>query len=359
MKVYYVNSGLQGCYMVRCLLPLMANGYDGDQTSIRIGVNTPENKAQAAQDADVVVFHRPEDPKRLEMARHLKQTYGKKIVFDNDDTYKDDGGFKYNDLMNKERVQKGLGTLNQTIDSFIKEADLVTCSTEYLKKEYEKINPNVVVLPNCVDPFYFDAPLRNEGDEVRIGIVGSIAVTADMEICEPIVKHFHDKPGVKIVLFSMPPQNHDKVTRELYQHEYAFWESVNVEWQPFVDMENYYDTLNNLKLDMMIIPRSDTYYTRCKSNIKFLEASMFEIPVIAQGLPDGMSPYEVNPEDAKHMIIVKDNTQWIPEIQKLIDDKPRRLEMGKKAHEYVLENYDIETKGHLWEEAYKTLFDAE
>ena len=62
--------------------------------------------------------------------------------------------------MDEERLKNGLKTINETIDLFIKEADLVTCSTEFLANEYRKLNPNVVVLPNCVDPFMFDEPLK-------------------------------------------------------------------------------------------------------------------------------------------------------------------------------------------------------
>lgn len=355
MKVYYISSELQGCYLVRCLLPLQANGWNGDQTSIRLDHKESIDKARAAQDADVVVFHRPADPKRLQVARLLKKA-GKKIVFDNDDTYKDDGGFKFNQFMDKQRLEKGLEKVNDSIDTFIKEADLVTCSTDFLNKEYSKLNPNVVTLPNCIDPFYFDEPLRNETDVVRIGITGSVAITSDMDGLMPIVQKYHKDKRVKIVLFSMPPRFDNKIARELYFDEYKFWESVDVEWTPFVMMENYYETLNELRLDMMIIPRADNYFNRCKSNLKFLEASMFEIPVIAQSFKTGDSPYQQNPEDPKHMLLADTHEQWIEQIEKLINDKELRLKMGKEAKEYVLKNYNIKDNAYKWKEAYQKMY---
>lgn len=355
MKAYFVSSYLDGCYFVRCLLPLMANGWDGDQTSIEKGQMTPENKARASQAADVVVFHRPQDIHKVELARILKRA-GKKIVFDNDDTFKDDGGFKWNEFMNKERLERGLARINDAVDTFITEADLITCSTEFLKKEYESLNKNVVVLPNCIDPFYFDEPKRNETDVVRIGITGSVAVTTDLDICMPIIKHFENRKDVQMVMFSMPPKDGDLRMRQLYAEEYKFLDScTNLEWQPFVPMSRYFDTLNDLKLDMMIIPRIDSYFNRCKSNLKFLEASMFEIPVIAQGFTDNQSPYQQNPEDAKHMKIVIDNRDWIDAIEALINNKAARREQGRLAKEYVLKNYNIEDKAHLWEEAYESI----
>lgn len=355
MKVYYISSGNEGCFNVRCLLPLVANGWDGDRTSLYQHVKTPENKTRAAQDAQIVVFHRPETKQKIELA-HLLKKQGKKIVFDNDDTYKDATAVKLNDYFDKERTRRGLENVNRVIDAFAIEADLVTCTTEWLADEYRKLNPNVVVLPNCVDPDYFDEPLRNETGIVRIGVTGSVGSTTDLDMVAPIIKHYEHDPRVKIVFFALPPNRKENpIVSKIYQDEYAFLDSVDVEWHATTNADVYYDKLNGLKLDLMLIPRVDNYFNRAKSNLKWLEASMFEIPCIVQGFADGKSPYQVNPEDGKYCKIMMPGEDWIPVIEEMIKDKDARENMGKRAHAYVLENYNIETKGHLWEEAYKTI----
>ncbi|MCK9371046.1 hypothetical protein M0R04_14135 [Candidatus Dojkabacteria bacterium] len=355
MKVYYVNSNKEGCYNVRCLFPLQENGWDGDRTTFIPSLPTPEHKAQALVDADVVVFHRPETDESLVVAKKLKEV-GKKIVYDNDDTYQDYNGFKFSEFMNEEKVKKGLGKLDKNSNDFIKEADLVTCSTEFLKKEYEKINPNVIVLPNAVDPFYYPTPLRNDMDIVRIGITGSVGITNDVEVLKPIIEHYQNDPRVRLVLLSLPPEGDNEIYKKLYSEEYAFWNKINIEWHSFVSYDKYYEYLNNLKLDMIIVPRFDSYFNRCKSNLKFLENSMLEIPTIGQSFSTGDSPYEVNPRDAEHLLLATDTASWIEQIEKLINNKELRLEMGKKAHDYVVENYSIEKLAHLWREAYESLF---
>lgn len=353
MKVFFVGSNLNGCYNVRCLFPLQANGWDGDRTTFRPNVMTPENKAKAAADADIVVFHRPERKEKLEMARLLKKE-GKKIVFDNDDTYKDHGGFKFNDYMNEEMLKRGLGRINENVDAFVKEADLVTCSTEFLKKEYEQLNPNTIVLPNNIDPFYFpEGILKNETDIVRIGITGSVGVTADIEPLKPLIEHYQNDPRVRIVLLSMPKEN--EVYKQLYVDEFDFWSKVNMEWHTFVPADEYYEYLNELRLDMVIIPRYDSLFNRCKSNLKFLENSMLEIPTIGQSFPTKDSPYEQNPEDAKHLLLATDTASWIEQIEKLINDKEYRRNLGKEAREYVEANYDINQNAHRWKDAYEKL----
>lgn len=358
MKVYYINSNKEGCYNVRCLFPLQENGWDGDRTTFIPNIPTPEHKAKALMDADVVVFHRPETDEAIAVAKKLKEV-GKKIVFDNDDTYKDSGGFKFTEYLNEEKVKKGLGKLDKNTDEFIKLADLVTCSTECLKKEYEKINPNVVVLPNTVDEFYYPEPLRNDTEVVRIGITGSVGITNDVEVLKPIIEKYQNDPRVRLVLLSLPPEGQNEIYKKLYAEEYAFWNKINIEWHSFVPYHEYYDYLNGLKLDMVIIPRFDSYFNRCKSNLKFLENSMLEIPTIGQAFPTGDSPYQQNPNDAEHLLLANTTEEWFEQIEKLIANRELRLELGKKAHEYVVENYSIEKLAPLWVSAYENLFTNE
>lgn len=354
MKVYFTNNGLEGCYNVRCLFPLQENGWDGDRTTMGLQRISAEQKAKAVVDADVVVFHRPEAEYQLTLMRKLKEA-GKKIVFDNDDTYKDFNGFKFNDYMTEEKIRQGLGELDRNIDTFIKEADLITCSTEALKKEYEQVNPNVVVLPNTVDPFYYPEPKKNDTDVIRIGITGSVGITSDVQVLKPIIEHYQNDPRVRLVLLSMPPEGQNEIYKKLYVDEYAFWNKVNIEWHSFVGSDVYYEYLNELKLDMVIIPRSDSYFNRCKSNLKFIECSMLEVPVIGQSFPTGDSPYEVDKEDAEHLLLATDTESWIAQIETLIANKELRQEMGRKAKEYVENKYSIETNAHLWKDAYSKL----
>jgi glycosyltransferase involved in cell wall biosynthesis len=355
MKVYFTNNGLEGSYNVRCLFPLQEGGFDGDRTTMSLQRITPEQKAKAMVDADIVVFHRPERDEQLAIMRALKNA-GKKIVMDNDDTFKDTGGFKFTEYMNEEKVKQGLQKINDNIDAFVKEADLITCTTEFLKKEYEQLNPNVVVLPNTVDPFYYPEPKRNETDIIRIGITGSVGITSDVEVLKPIIEHYQNDPRVRLVLLSLPPEGQNEIYKKLYVDEYAFWNKVNIEWHSFVKSDVYYEYLNDLKLDMVIIPRSDSYFNKCKSNLKFLENSALQIPSICQAFPTGDSPYQANPNDAPYLLLANTFEEWVEKIELLINDKELRLKMGKDAHAYVVENYSIEKNVFKWSDAYSSLF---
>lgn len=315
---------------------------------------TPEDKARASLDSEIVVFHRPISKYLLRLARILK-AQGKKIVMDNDDTLKEDNGFKFNEYMDEKRVEKGIEKMTLALDQFAKEADLITCSTEFLKKEYEAVNPNVVVLPNCIDQFYFPKPKRNETGIIRIGITGSVGVTNDIEALKPIIEKYQNDTRVRLVLLSIPANGENDIYKELYSQQYAYWSSVNIEWHPFAKVDEYYQILNDLKLDMVIVPRTDTYFNRCKSNLKFLENSMLKIATIGQGFSTGDSPYQVDKDDASRMIIATDTASWIASIEDLISNKEKRVKMGEEAYNYVIGKYTIEKNAHKWVEAYKPL----
>ncbi len=350
-KVYFSNSFLESCYFVRCLLPLIAGGWDGDRTTMRGEVIPPEMRAKAVLDSDIVVFHRPNDWRSKAVALELRKM-GKKICCDNDDTYKGLEG---------KNLAKALSKVDAGLDDFCRMADLVTCSTEFLAKEYRKINKNVVVLPNCVDPDIWPDPERNEGDKVRLGFVGSVASNGDYNEITDVIKTLSDRKDVQLVVFALPPVNPDKtdtegfIVRELYKADYDFWQSLNIEWHPFAPMKDYFEILNDLKLDVMVIPRRDDYFNSCKSNLKFLEASMLRIPCIGQGFLSGNSPYQVDPEDGQFMTVVTDNTKWLEEIDKLVKDKELRRGMGDKAHDYVIKKYSIDNNIEKWTTAYQSL----
>ncbi|MEI6529678.1 MAG: hypothetical protein WCN88_04800 [Candidatus Falkowbacteria bacterium] len=349
MSTYFIHNRFDGCNYYRCILPQRELGWKGDRMTLGDERVSPEVSANNSISADNVIFQRPDDDSRLTVAWRLKQL-GKKIIFENDDTYKNNDQMKF-----KGQLEKRI----ETLDDFIRISDLVITTTEFLADEYKQINKNVVVCPNAVEPLDWPIPKRNESDVCRIGIVGSVAMNYDFEPIRELLQDLGKRKDIQLVLFSLPPKAEDKKTDDIvkgfYVDEFAFWKTINVEWVPFVPMEEYFETLNNLKLDIMLIPREDSYFNRCKSNCKFLEASMLEIPVIAQGFPDEKSPYQVSKNDKDYMFIANTKEDWKEMTEKLIESKELREDMGEKAHKYVLENYHIKKLAPLWRDAINKL----
>jgi len=305
---------------------------DGDIENARI----PEK----AMMADVICFQRPTSDPSLELARLLKLK-GKKIIFDNDDSY---SGVPLHRLGNQKKVEIAK-KLNKNLNDFIQIADGITTSTEFLAKEYRKINPKVAVLKNCIDPLDEYPCRKNTTDKFRIGIIGSVTTNDDCNHIRDQIQRLHDRDDIKLVILGVKLPD-GKVMPGL-QEDYDYWNSLpNIEWHPNVYVTDYYHAVSELALDLAIVPRKEHYFNQCKSNLKFLDMSLLRIPVLAQGFSDGSSPYQG--VDEEYMGIVLDNDSWYNRIIGIKDDYATYSNLALKAHDYVLENYNIRTYADNW-----------
>lgn len=353
MKVMMINSGYDGCCFPRIYFPCVHNGWWTDKPNLREDKIKVSDVREQLQQADIVVFHRAEEQEYHALAKMLKAD-GKKIVMDNDDTFLLEDFHPLAQFQPDGTPMDNLKRRQDNINEFIKLCDLVTTTTETLKGEYEKINPNVVIIPNYIDPMEWEEPLRNDGDKVRIGIVGSAAIEYDYLHIKELIRKLSKRDDVEIVLFGLGDLKHRKdnpLVTKVFKDEYAFWDEIKMTQFPWVKRYDYAKTLNEARLDIMLIPRKDNYFNRCKSNIKFLEAAMCEIPVVAQSFDNG--PYEeLTPEIG---VLIKDNSKWEDEVERLIKDRDLRRKIGKNARKYVLKNYNIENNYKKWAKAYKKL----
>src|SRR6056297_144419 len=138
MKVYFIGGQYMGCWYVRCLLPMLENGWLGNYWGLAKELKSPQQVRKEVQSADVEVFHRANTIQHAKLAIQLQQM-GKKIVFDNDDTYKIDKSHAFYGLDEK-GFKENSKYVNTLINNFIRNSDLVTCSTECLAKEYRELN---------------------------------------------------------------------------------------------------------------------------------------------------------------------------------------------------------------------------
>jgi len=330
---------------------MIINGWRGNYNGLT-KMKSEKQQTQEALSSDIIVFHRANTNWHHRMAIALKKA-GKKIVFDNDDTFQlgENSAFK---TLDEKGFYENKDRLNNVTYNFIRNCDLVTASTPILAEEYKKFNPNTIVLPNCVNPDDWPKnPLKNETDKVRIGIVGSVAYHQDFKEIKDLLRKLDADERVQLVMFGLwkgVKRKENPLVESVHYKEYAFWDSLkNLEHLPWCEMKDYIDVLEQTRLDIMLIPREDNYFNRCKSNLKFLEAAMLEIPVVAQAMTDG--PYQEL--DGSNGILATDD--WEEKVELLIQDKELRTAIGKNAKDYVLSKYDINNNAHLWREAYSKI----
>ena len=344
MNIFFIPGAYDGCYYYRGYLPAIY-GEMSCVTDFASQVVDNDDVANRALLADVVVFQRPNDATRVELMEKLKQA-GKFVVFENDDTYLPDKGVPLN-MLGSDKAREIAVNLSKNIERALNVADLVIASTDTLANEYRQATKSpVVVRKNCIDPLD-EWPRKTIPGEFRVGFIGSVASNTDYYHIKEIISELAHRGDTKIVVLGNKPGTRG------YETDDDFWQNLpNVEWHTFVPATRYHKKLADLALDVALIPRADNYFNRCKSNIKFLECSLQRIPVIAQGFSSGDSPYQGR-KDRKYMQIAHNKDQWRIAVENVRNDPEKYATLANKAHDYVLDTYNIETYANDWKNIIK------
>lgn len=317
-------------------------------------------------ESDIIMFHRPASEEWFKFIKKC-QNHGKIIVCDYDDDpfntsplnpyYQYIGTqeveYVWSDgsremLWSKNPMEHGGRFLNieQNIrrrDLFrasFKSADLVTTTTDYLADNLRKINPNVVVLPNLIDcNSYPDVEYVKK--EIRIGWQGGYSHYEDLWIIKDAIKDILRKhSNVKFVFCGD-------------MRFYGLFKDVpidRVECHSWVKNETYPYKLATMNLDIGLCPLVDNEFNKNKSAIKYFEYSMFKAATIASN----MLPYSPCITHDKDGLLVNEDG-WFKAMDKLIQDKQLRVDLGNSAYDNVHQNYNADSKAYLWLNAFDAL----
>lgn len=228
------------------------------------------------------------------------------------------------------------------LETYLKNADLVTVSTPKLKELYSHFNDNIEVLPNTVDAaIWLPAPAK----PLRIGkltILFSGTVT-----------HEHDLALVERAI--------ERIIREFpEQVEFLFWGNAPATLKKLrqiktVDafMPNYKDyaaRLKTLPVDLALVPLEVVPFNQAKSPVKWLEYSACKIP----GIYTNIEAYNQVVDHGKTGWLVPNNAEaWHEAMKKLILDDDLRRGIAENAHRAVLARHMLKQNTHLWTQAYE------
>ena len=313
--------------------------------------------------SNIFVFHRPNQRDFIKLGYLLKRR-GWKIVMDNDDSFNLDFDHTISkmwrdstksDLSDKDKHKQICKIYNEFLTSFMGFSDMVLASTDFLAREYKTKTDylKVKTMPNYLDVESWPVPKKNKDPKiVRIGFSGSTNRIQETKEIKGLLDEIMQRDDVKLVIQGFQSKKilkNNPRLREYIEPHIDYWKEYGnkVEFHDYVFPLRFPDTLNNMKMDMMLIPRSDNYFNRAKSNIKYLEASILKIPVVATGFLDGKSPYQKDIKDGENGFIAYDENDWRERIIALIEDKKLREQIGENAYDYVKKNYDW--KDH-WQE---------
>lgn len=269
--------------------------------------------------------------------------HGKKVFIDCDDNYLDVP--ESNLLYDKFKKTKKDRAMLSTILSF---ADVIVTTTEPLKnrisehiKTTQNIDKEIMVIPNYNDikDWNYTPVEKDKGtNNIIIGYAGSNSHHDDIRMVLPsIVKIMEKYQNVRFQCLGVVGTNDiEKVYRGIPKKIMDRMDLVGAT----ETFKEYPEWLSKQKWDIGICPLVNTPFTRSKSHIKWMEYSMYKIPVIASRV----YPYYMQIDGKDTIIngetglIVKED-EWFNAFEDLILNPDKRNKLGNQAFEYIKNNW--------------------
>lgn len=282
----------------------------------------------------IFIFHRvfftPSVKKLIERIK----TEGEEIIFETDDLVYDPKYLKHMDyfkqinVLEKKLYENGVGG-EILRDPYVK---VCTTTTSFLAEKLREYNKKVFISTNklsladleVAENIWKNKVPRNDS-KIRIGYLsGTISHNKDFEtIANALVAILEKYPQANLFLagpLEIGPE-FDKFKHRI--------ERIN-----FVSRDKHFENIS--KLDINLAPLEiGNPYCEAKSELKFFEAGILEVPTVAVA----NQTFREAIEDGIDGFLAATPEEWKEKLEKLISDEDLRNSMGEKAREKVLENY--------------------
>jgi glycosyltransferase involved in cell wall biosynthesis len=293
--------------------------------------------------------------------------------------------------------------MNKKIVENLKVCDYVTTTTEIFANEIRKINKNVIVLPNAIDPKepQFNQPTL-PSDKVRVGWLGGSSHLHDLKLLDGMVSKLspiQDKLQYYVCGFDIRgtvteinKDNGERKQRPIkpeetvwVKYEQIFTNNYNIispeyklfldnfkeEDYPAIQNENYVRVWtrpvdsyarNYSNFDISLAPIKNHIFNRMKSQLKVIEAGFYKKAIIASNvgpytidLKHAMKNGEFTDGNALLVDEVKNHSDWAKCIKKLVENPNMITDLGERLYETVSQRYDLNIVTKTRAEFYKSL----
>ena len=225
----------------------------------------------------------------------------------------------------------------------IEQADLVTVSTEPIKKRLQAYNHNIRVLPNFLDDTYWEVKepkrVEDQSSTLSIGYMGGFTHAPDLDIVVPVLQRILDKYGDRIELrfFGIKPP---LPLRFLKQVRWVRAQSYN-----YIEFSDWFQ---NQTADIFIAPLSNNEFNEYKSAIKYLEYSALGVP----GIYSDFEPYRKVIRDGENGILAKDPKEFFRSLEELIQNESLRHSLAQGAVQDLKTKWLLSKNKDMWVKAY-------
>lgn len=229
---------------------------------------------------------------------------------------------------------KKWGTTKILTDA-LKEFDYITCTTELLADEIRKINKNVIVLENAINPaLYQFANKPQKSNNVRFGWVGGHCHLSDIKLLDGVAYQLSQKHND----FTFNLFGHDGRKDSIYD-QFAHhmgnraMDKLNVYRSATADT---YTKFYNI-IDVALIPLVDNKFNSMKSELKLVEAAFFKKAVIVSDV----MPYKkwLTPKNS----LASGKKDWFRNANKLMENKNMISDLGEQLYEDLYPVFNLKT----------------
>jgi glycosyltransferase involved in cell wall biosynthesis len=294
--------------------------------------------------------------------------------------------------------------LDEKIVANLKAAEYVTTTTSVFATEISKINKNVFIFPNAINPkepqFIEPTP---PSEKLRIGWLGGSSHLHDLYLLEPSMSKLSSiRENLQFVLCGFDTRGTiteiNQQTGEQKQRPIKPEETVWVKYEEIVTdkylglsdeyikhlnkfkEEDYPNEENELyrrvwtrpvtsyaknysKFDVSLAPIKNHIFNRMKSQLKVIEAGFYKKELIASEV----GPYTIDLKNALNngnfnsdgnALLVDENrnhSDWFKFIKKLNDNRNLVVDLGERLYETVKDTYDLNVVTKARAEWYKSL----
>ena len=369
-----------------------------DDFHIDIIYDVPMNNMEFWKKYQIIAFHRSLNPD-FEASHALIQKLnemGIVTIDDIDDYWMPTKEHPIHDVIRFNKI-------NEKITANLKVAKYVTTTTTIFANEIMKLNKNVVIFPNAINPneSQFKEPTP-ESDRLRIGWLGGSSHLHDLQLLDQSfskLTQYKDKLQYVLCGFDtrgsvteINAQTGEHKKRDILPHETVWaqyeriftqnYSTVSEDYKKYLNVfspEGYPNEMNEpylrvwtrpvqsyaknySKFDVSLAPIKNHIFNRMKSQLKVIEAGFYKKAIIASNL----GPYTI---DLKHCLdhgnfvdgnalLVDENrnhSDWAKFIEKLVKNPNMAKDMGERLYETVKDKYDLNVVTKARAEFYKSI----
>ncbi len=284
---------------------------------------------------------------RTEMSENLRRIIQQarnnkiKIIYDLDD-------FMFDPEMARPEIIDGIRSMGlekgdvKKMYSNIRQAsetcDIITCPTDYLSRAAQKTGRAAYVLPNGYDDqmlmksvsLFRNKPINDKF--LRIGYAGGTRThQKDFRVALPaLIRILNEFPNTLITVFG----------EALLIDEFEMLKPMRhrIEFRDMVPVKQLQEEI--ARFDINIAPLEIIPFCEAKSELKYFEAALLQIPTIASPT----EPYRAVIVDGFNGFLASDADEWYDCLRKLIVDEELRKRIGHQAFNQVLWYFSTEER---------------